>query len=209
MANQPRDSKGRWTKGGVGVAAVLTAGVVAAGSVGSSAGADSSLAGQNLKGKTSSKEAARKGQSDEAWKRLGLKAAKKFIKRELTCGPYSFGQVRQFFLRNPCNSLDRMLLAIGDTKGNIVVVSVVWVRMPRTDDANRLKRLIDIDGSGDISPLAGAVLKLEGVHFAGDHYKSRQAGPLVVIAEATSGGGQPADSVMDDVADVAAEFPKP
>jgi hypothetical protein len=49
MANQPRDSKGRWTKGGAGVAAVLTAGVVAAGSVGSSAGAGSSVAGQTLK----------------------------------------------------------------------------------------------------------------------------------------------------------------
>jgi hypothetical protein len=212
MADQPRDSKGRWTKGRAGVVAVATAGVVAAGSTGIETGGAASVdstTGQSLKSKTSSKEAARKGQREEAWKRMGLKAAKQFVKRELACTPYAFGQVQQFFLRTPCRSLDRMLLAIGDTKGNTVVVSVVWVRMPNEDNAGRLKQLIDIHGSGDVSPLAGAVLKLNGVHFAGDHYSSRRARSLVVIAETTSGGGRPSDAVLDDAADVAVEFPAP
>jgi hypothetical protein len=210
---QKRDSKGRFTSGN-GVAAFITAGVVAAGATGvtaASGGAASveSTAGQSLKSKSSSKDAARKGRNDEAWKRLGLKSLKKITKQELACTPYSFGQVRQFFLRTPCRSLHRRLVAIGDTAGNTIVVSVVWVRMPKAESATRLKELIDVDGSGDVSPLAGSVLKLNGIHFAGDHYASRRDGALIVIAETTSGGGRPRSEVLDDAADVAVEFPAP
>jgi hypothetical protein len=50
------------------------------------------------------------------------------------------------------------------------------------------KWIFDVQGTGNVEPLGGALLGL---------------------AEATSGGGRPSGSVMDDLADVAAEFPKP
>lgn len=144
---QKRDSKGRWTKSGTGIAAVTVAGIVAfSGAGGAGVSSVESAAGQGLKAKTSSKDAAKKGQRDEAWKRAGFKRLKQTAKRELVCGPHSFGQVREFFLRTPCRSLDRIVLALGDSGGNTVVVSVAWVRMPRADSAEKLKELVDVQG---------------------------------------------------------------
>jgi hypothetical protein len=83
------------------------------------------------------------------------------------------------------------------------------VRTPRADIADRLQRLVDNDGSGNVSPIAGEVLNLAGVRFTGDPYASRRDRSLVVIAEATPAGGRPDNSVMDSAAQIAAEFPEP
>jgi hypothetical protein len=208
---QKRDSKGRWTKSGAGLAAATVAGVVVFGGAGGGAGVSSveSAAGQGMRAKTSSKDAAKKGQRDEAWKRAGFKRLKQTVKNELVCGPHSFGQVREFFLRTPCRSLDRIVVALGDSGGNTVVVSVAWVRMPRAESAEKLKKLVDVQGTGNVEPLGGALLGLAGVDFTGKYYDSRRDGSLVVIAESTPGGGHPSGSMMSDLADVAAELPKP
>ncbi|MEV6873515.1 hypothetical protein [Amycolatopsis sp. NPDC051128] len=142
-------------------------------------------------------------------KRLGLKTIKKLAKRELKCAPYAFGQVQQFFVRHPCKALSRMLLAVGDGGGNTVVVTIAWVRMPKATEARDLRELADRDGSGNIYALPDALLKRAGVRFTGDHYASRLDGSLLVIAEATSGGGHPEPAVLEDAADVAADFPMP
>jgi hypothetical protein len=104
---------------------------------------------------------------------------------------HSYGQVREFFLRTPCRSLQRTLLAIGDTEGNTVVVSVAWVRMRTAVSAERLKRLADTYGTGNVSPIGREVLELRGVWFTGKHHVSRRTRSLVVIAEVTPGSGQP------------------
>ncbi|MEC3974103.1 hypothetical protein [Amycolatopsis sp. H20-H5] len=216
MVDQPRDDKGRWKKSGVGVAAVATVGVVAIAGGGGLGGAASTAdsatsSGSHGKssGKSSGKDAARKGQRDAAWQRMGLKVVKKALKRELLCSTRSFGEVQRFFVRTPCRKLDRMVLAIGDGGGNTVVVSIAWVRMATADDAARLKRLTDTDGTGNVSPLGAAALGLAEIRFDGHHYDSRQDGSLVVIAEAAPAGGQPDNAALDDAADVADEFPPP
>jgi hypothetical protein len=142
-------------------------------------------------------------------KRLGLKTLKKVVKRELKCAPYAFGQVQEFFVRHPCKALSRMLLPVTDGGGNTVVVTIAWVRMPKATDARDLRDLADRDGSGNIYALPDALLKQAGVRFTGDHYASRLDGSLLVIAEATSGGGRPGDAVLEEAATVAAEFPVP
>jgi hypothetical protein len=89
---------------------------------------------------TNSKNAARRGQYDEAWRRMGLRAATREIRRDLECAVHSYSQVREFFLRPPYRLLQRTLLAVGDMWGNTVVVSVAWVRMRNAVSAERLKR---------------------------------------------------------------------
>jgi len=165
--------------------------------------------GSSLQARNSGKESARKGKHEDAMKRLGLKTIKKLAKRELKCAPYAFGQVQQFFVRHPCKALSRMLLAVDDGGGNTVVVTIAWVRMPKAAEARDLRELADRDGSGNIYALPDALLKRAGVRFTGDHYASRLDGSLLVIAEATSGGGHPGPAVLEDAADVAAEFPVP
>lgn len=199
-----------------GQAALLVAAVVGAAAAGGTAlsaggGAASSGpdVGSSLKARSSSKESARKGKHEDAMKRLGLKTIKKLARRELKCAPYAFGQVQEFFVRHPCKALSRMLLAVGDGGGNTVVVTIAWVRMPKAAEARDLRRLADRDGSGNIYALPDALLKRAGVRFTGEHYSSRVDGALLVIAEATSGGGHPDPAVLDDAAEVAAEFPVP
>lgn len=200
---------------GLFVSAVVVACAVAAtggglGGAASVGGAADSAVSQGVRtGKANSKDAARKGQQDEAWRRVGLRVTKKSIRQELDCIAHSFGQVQQFFVREPCRSLQRALLAIGDAQGNTVVVSIAWVRMPTAASAGRFKRLVDTDGTGNVSPIASEVLDLRGIRFTGQHYDSRSATALVVVAEAAPGGGQPEAEVLDAAAEIAAEFPPP
>ncbi|GAA4552646.1 hypothetical protein [Amycolatopsis samaneae] len=116
--SQPRGPDGRWIKKGT-LAAAATAGVVVAGAAGGiGGGGAASSVGQGARSvtsqaKTSSKDSARKGQRDTAWRRMGLKIARKAAESELRCASRSFGQAQQFFLRTPCRKLDRLLLALG------------------------------------------------------------------------------------------------
>jgi hypothetical protein len=218
VGGKPRpfgDDKPKTGRAALLVAAVVAAvvGAAAAGgtalSTGGGVASVGSGGGSSLKARSSSKESARKGKHEDAMQRLGLKTIKKVAKRELKCAPYSFAEVRNFFVRHPCKALSRMLLAVGDGGGNTVVVTIAWVRMPKAAEARDLRKLADRDGTGNIYALPDAVLKRAGVQFTGDHYESRLDGSLLVIAEATSGGGHPDPAVLDDAADVAAEFPVP
>lgn len=197
-------------KGGKAVVAALAVGALAAGGTGlTTGGGTAGGSATSAHGKSAGKDAARKGQRGEAWNRIGLRQLRQTAHVATACGSHSYGQVQQFFRKHPCRKLDRLLLAIGDTRGNTVVVSIAWVRMPTASTAAELKELADTDGTGNVEPLAAGALGLAGVEFTGQYYGSRRDGSLVVIAEAAPGGGRPAPAAMDDAAEVAAEFPPP
>ncbi|HEX6360284.1 hypothetical protein [Actinophytocola sp.] len=121
----------------------------------------------------------------------------------------SFGQVREFFLRTPCASLDRVLLAAVDEQGNPIVVMVAWVGFRTRGDARRFKDLDDTHGTGNVTPPGGALLGIADVRFTGQHYRSRRAGSVTVIAEAEPVGGPVTDEVLDGLAEVAVLLPRP
>lgn len=187
---------GGGTTGAGGAASVGTAGDVAA---------VRSLRADTAK----SQRAARRGRATEAWRRIRVKQVRRAVREETRCARHSFGQVQRFFLRTPCRSLTRVLLVLADRDGNVMVVAVAWVRMRRTADARRFKRLEDTDGTGDISPIAGPALALRSLRFTGTHYDSRRDGRLVVVAEAEPVRGHPADPLLDAVTQVAVELPPP
>lgn len=152
---------------------------------------------------------ARKGNADEAWRRMGMRTLKKAVKQDLKCVTNSFGQVREFFARTPCKSLDRVLFGVGDDQDNSVVVSVAWVGFHTRGDARQFKRLDDVHGTGNVTPLASTLLGLADISFTGHHYQSRPDGKTTVIAEAEPAIGQVSDEVLDAVADVAVLLPHP
>jgi hypothetical protein len=199
----------------IAVAVLLASALVSSGGAALSAatasgGAVESVIGQSIQTRiTSSSNAARRGQYREAWRRMGLRAISREIRRELQCAVHSYGQVQQFFLRTSCRSLQRALLVIGDADGDTAVVSIAWVRMHNASRAARLQQLVDTDGTGNISPIASAVLEARGVQFTGEHYASRRTGSLVVIAEAAPNTGQLEAEVLDAAAQVAVVFPSP
>ena len=208
--NQPRDSKGRWTSGGAGTVLVGGAIVLAANGIGGGAGAGAGGSAADVISSTrvtQSKQAARKGRADDAWRSLNLRRVKKIAEPALDCAINSYGQVRDFFLRNPCKSLDRTLITLADSDGDTFVVSVSWVRMRQTGDVRKLKDLIDTDGTGSVRQLGAAALKTQGVRFTGTPFRSRPQRDLLVVAEGAVVSGTPDPEFFSIVVDVAAELP--
>lgn len=204
-----------------GVALVAAAAVVAAagavgagvtgGSAGSSAGgAVQSAASRNITSrKNEGQRSAKEGKPEEAWRRLGTRQLRKQSRTAAQCRTNSFGQVRDFFIRTPCKALERAVFSLGDEHGNVVVVSVVWVRFRSGEQARGFKRLIDIHGTGDVEPLGAELLELREIRFSGHHYDSRLAGEAVVIAETEMASGELSDEALDAIAEVATALPRP
>ncbi|MBC6451577.1 hypothetical protein [Actinokineospora xionganensis] len=218
--DQPRNADGTWKKG------KLTAGVLAVGTVGAMAmsggGAAASGGGAGAGGVAAEsvglsgnfaarvrkgKKSARKGKPDDAWRDLNVRKLKDPAKKALNCAVNSYGQVREFLLRNPCKELDRQLFTLEDTAGNTFVVSVSWVRMRDRGDVGDLKRLIDTDGTGSIAPLGFSVLKSQGVRFTGEPFRSDPKGNLLVVAEAAVASGKPDPALMEAAVEIAVELP--
>ncbi|MFD1151241.1 hypothetical protein [Saccharothrix hoggarensis] len=159
--------------------------------------------------KWDAKRAARGGDTDGAMRHLGVAIAKQALKQETDCLGNSFGQVRDFFARTPCTSLDRLLLAVGDHAGNAAVVSVVWVTFPGRNQARQFDRVIDEQGSGDVKPLSGGLVGLPEIGFTARHYWSETNDTTITIAEAEPAAGQVEPDLLDAMTEVAAQLPRP
>lgn len=191
----------------VAIAVAAYGGGLGAGSMGGAA--DSAMSKAVQVRTTKAKQSARKGQRTKTWKRMRLKVDRREFRDGLECAVHSFGQVRQFFLRTPCRSLKRALLMIGDEHGNTAVISIAWVRMSSTRSTNRLKKLDDVQGTGDVYPFAGWALEAQEVHFTGKHYASRRSRSLFVRAEAAPASGSMDAGLLEGAAKVAKLLPPP
>ncbi len=204
-------------KGGSG-AAVL-AGVLALGMVGSAGVSGGGLLGSGAGGsggtpglsarKAEGQRAAKRGDQDGAWQRMGLRRLNQTARQQAECLSVSHGQVQEFFAHTPCTSLDRMMLAVGDDAGNSAVVSVVWVRFRNPRDMRAFKRVMDVQGSGDIHPLGAPLLGLADITFSGLNYGTDVDGSSIAVAEAETATGRFDHDTLDAVAEVAAYFPRP
>ena len=198
--------------GAVVAAGVLAVSLTAGGGLSLGGGASTPVAesaGVNLtRAKSEGRKSARKGDADGAWRQMNMRTLKRTAKPALECVSHSFGQVRDHFVRNPCRSLDRTLFAVGDDRGNVAVVSVAWVGFRNRRDAGEFKRLIDVHGTGDISPLATPLLGLADIRFTGLNYHSRTDGTTVVIAETESASGRVSRETLDAMADMASWLPR-
>jgi hypothetical protein len=153
------------------------------------------------------KDSAAKGDDVRTWQRMAMREIKKVVRRQLRCAVQSHGQVQNFFTRTPCDSLNRALFEIGDGDGNVIALSVIWVKMPDAAETDRLKELEDTYGTGDITPFGTEALELAGVKFTAQHYASRADGALLVVAETEAVHGQPSDTLLNNVAAVASVLP--
>ncbi|MDI2031376.1 hypothetical protein QFW96_22295 [Saccharopolyspora sp. TS4A08] len=171
-----------------------------------------SAAGQRAvqaKNTSNGRNAARKGNEREAWKRMGLRRIKNEVRRDLSCVAQSYGEVQEYFLSHPCKKLQQKLFPVADAEGNVIAVSVMWVRMPSRATASGLKRVEDEYGTGDVTPVGTQLLGFGGFRFTGEHYDSDQDGTLLTIAETEPVSGHPTDTLLDGVASVAVALPPP
>ena len=200
------------SKAGTVVTAAVAAGLVAA--AGGATVTDSvgtaldTAAQQSAETRTANgKDSAAKGDDAQAWRRMAMRELKKVVTRQLRCAVQSHGQVQAFFTRTPCDSLNQALFELGDSNGNVIALSVVWVKMPDAAQTDRLKALEDTYGTGDITPFGTDALELAGVKFTAQHYASRSDGSLLVIAETEPVHGKPSNTVLNGVATVASILP--
>ncbi|SDN72758.1 hypothetical protein SAMN04489726_7949 [Allokutzneria albata] len=197
--------------------AVAVAGALAIGGSGIGAGGASSLGSvaesaalRNISAKKADgTKAAKSGNAQQTWRRMGLRELKKAAKSDANCVLNSFGDIREFFVRTPCKSLERRIFAIGDDAGNAAVVSVAWVRFSTRHQAESFETLHKIHGNGDITPLAGSLLGMAGIRFTANHYGSRRNGTTITIAEAESAKGNVHGEALKVLADVSSYLPRP
>jgi hypothetical protein len=188
-----------------------TGGVAVGGAVDSAVGnAADNIVGQAVRARVNrAKTSARSGRRAEMLVRMGLKQLKHQVDEQFQCAIRSYGQVRQFFLSNPCASLERELIAVVDEVGNTFLVSVSWVTMPGVGQAEQLKNIADTDGTGNVSPIASTALGLADARYTGAFYDSRIDADLVVIAESAVLTGHPDPNMLEGAAQVAAQLPAP
>ncbi|GAB2778244.1 hypothetical protein [Amycolatopsis magusensis] len=198
------------------VAAAVAAGVLAGGggvtgAFSSSGGASTGEAalGRTVKArKADSKSAARRGNADEAWQKMGMRTLRRVAKQDLNCVANSFDDIRAFFVKTPCALLDRTLFAVADDNGGSIVISVAWVKFHSRADARRFQSLIDQHGNGDVRPLATSMLGVAEVRFTGLNYDSDiQGGRTVAIGETEQLDGSPDETLLDALAEVAVQLP--
>jgi len=123
--------------------------------------------------------------------------------RQTDCAAHSYGQVKAFFAGTPCTSVQRVL-ATTDTGGRSVVIASNIVTFDTADQAQRYLKLVNTDGTGNISDLLR-----EGVSYPGgprqlpdSAFASRADGNRVLVAEAgyASGSSNGQDPALDSIA---------
>lgn len=210
----PGKKSGSGKKTGGGAAAVAVAGAILASSGGLSGVGGTGALDANIGATRAIQErvvqaekSASRGKRKKAWRKMRLRrTTKNKIEHHLKCAAYSHGQVRDFFLRTPCSALKRELFAVADGNGDVIVVSIAQIRMRHATDMWRLRRLIDVYGTGDVYPLGTQLIGLVNIHFTGKHYASRPSGSTLV-AEAEPAEGHPPDELLNGIARLAAQFP--
>lgn len=110
--------------------------------------------------------------------------------------------------RTPCRSLRRTLVVVGDGNAS-VITSVVWISFRTRRQATDFKRVEDVPGSGDTTPLVARILGLGDIEFTAQHYRARRTRNIVTIAESEPLSGRPTAQALDAIPDVAARLPQP
>jgi hypothetical protein len=196
----------------VAAAAAIAVAAGGGGAIGGGAAgtaAESALARNLGVKKADAKNSARRGDTNGAWQRMGLRSLKQRAERYTECVAHSVGEVQEFLARTPCRRLDRMLFVVTDGSENVAVIAVSWVEFRGRSAARGLLDISDTWGTGYVKPMGGAALDLADVRLTGQHYASRLGGAVVVAAEAEPIIGAFDDEVLDAVAEVAIWSPRP
>ena len=195
--DQPRDRRGRWTTKGGGLIAVVVALVVGlggAGGAGGTVGAGGGVAGGGTSAGRSVSGGHGGGARVQAKARSTARVVLRFESRgwrvtergadaDDDCGAHSYGQVHEFFLRQPCSALYRGLFVVRN--GPVSVrVAVVWVDMPDATQALRLQQLVDRPGTGNLNELTKEGRRPTSTRWTGEQYASIRNDVTVVNAQA-------------------------
>ncbi|CAN5276394.1 hypothetical protein BH20ACT5_BH20ACT5_19080 [soil metagenome] len=106
------------------------------------------------------------------------------VQRDEDCAANAYGQVADFFLDRPCTGLQRALFTT-EIDGRPAVVSLSIVTMPDHASAEEFQGLVDAPGTGNVSDLLRAGVRIDGgpAELAGPAFASAVSDQSVWIAE--------------------------
>ncbi len=197
--------------GTVLVAGVLALAVASAGEGGGSAppgSGSAQVATGSLDARAAaSREAALRGDIALAAQRMGMTAGPRARRHNANCAAFATGEVRQYLLRTPCRSLDRLLFTVRDSRGGTIAIAVAWVEFRTAAEAAEFRRIDDTPGTGQINPLPGSTAGIRDVHLSGLHHRSRRVGTTAVSADAEPVSGAQNAALLDEIAGVGVLLP--
>lgn len=117
-----------------------------------------------------------------------------------SCEQASYGKVSKWFTRHRCERVVRGLYAAEDGDAR-ALVSISVVTMPTVPQAQRLKRLTDTSGTGNVSDLLrdGSVRLPGAPEVAGGNYASNVAGNTLTIVESAFFGGTKNRALLNEI----------
>jgi hypothetical protein len=101
------------------------------------------------------------------------------VKFDKDCAQNSYGQVHKFFLLEQCRWLARESLTLEAASHPVALVAISWVEMPSAVQADQYKRLVDTQGTGNITELTRIEGPYQSVRYSGQYYVSGRYGTAV------------------------------
>ncbi|MDQ1733348.1 MAG: hypothetical protein QOK10_3507 [Pseudonocardiales bacterium] len=122
------------------------------------------------------------------------------------CAAHSYGEIKTFFAKVPCNSV-RRVLATTNQGGRSVIVASYVITFNTAEQAKRFNSMVSSDGTGNISDLLreGVTVKGGPSRLPNAAFASQQSGATVRVAEAgyATGASDAGDARLKSVADQA------
>lgn len=134
------------------------------------------------------------------WKRKGYQVNVR-AEPAFDCTAHSYGQVHNFFVSHNCELLLRATGEFRDKHRNVVLVAVSWVDMPTTGEAARLKKLVDAEGTGNVTELSREKGGYRNVRFVGLGYNSGISEQAVWNIQVQPVGWSPAAVLLNEIRD--------
>ncbi|WP_147339481.1 hypothetical protein [Actinomadura spongiicola] len=130
--------------------------------------------------------------------KAGKFEVKSSIKFNADCAGKSEGELREYFLSNPCEGLARAYIQIGDARRNLILVAISWVEMSSVASGEEYGRLVVVD-VGNIVELSREVPTLKNITYEDRLYASGVKGAFVWQVEVKPVTAKVPDAVVNDV----------
>jgi hypothetical protein len=164
-----------------------------------STGESATSASQNLRGKSTKNRNSQLTPARVASR--GFRIASHVADDGNVCASHSYGEVQDFFRRNPCVALHRETYVLEDQHGDgKVLVAYASVEMKDTDQARRLQEVLDKDGSGNVTELSRERGAYRSVRYDDAVFASERDGTVVVNAQAKFVQGKSRKSDLELIA---------
>lgn len=134
------------------------------------------------------------------WQRKGYRANLRG-EPDADCAAHSYGKVHDSFVSRDCDYMVRVSGEFRDKNRNVVLVAVSWVEMPTTGEAARLRRLVDTDGTGNVTELTRERGRYRNVRYDGLVYDSGIDGQAVWNVQVQPVGWSPAAVLLNEIRD--------